>query len=245
MIQLAVETDFVREITTESELRICALECAYGLDAPFIQFFADGEGSIASIMDGFCTVYCPSEPSEEWITFLRMLPDVRTIHSDANTIVILAKRYDLTPKSGSVMRLGKVLSVSTLRRSKPEDISLREVYPLLSSAFDELPPFDGWYVDTSHRVRHGCCHIASVKKDGQLISIAMTVAETKVAALIGGVTTLPHYRGQGAASRCINDLIATLPQNTILIAPNNESAERLYKKLGFVPWGTWAEITLP
>lgn len=245
MIRLANEQDFVREISSESELRICALKKAYGLDVPFIQFFADGEGSIASIMDGFCALYCHTDPNEEWITFLQMHSDIRTIHSDADTIAALAKNYGVEAKNGVVLRFDNVLSKCTLHYVETQNISLRKLYAFLTAVFDDLPSFDAWYVDASHRVRHGCCHITSVNDDGRMISTAMTVAETDTVALIGGVATLPAYRMQGAASRCIKDLIAALPQETVLIAPSDEYAARLYHKLGFVPWGTWAELTLP
>lgn len=245
MIRLADEADFARIITSESELRICALKQAYGLNVPFIRFFADDEGSLASIMDGVCTVHCRKETNDEWCAFLRMYPDIRIIHSEVRLIAVLAEEYRLSYTKGDVLRLDDMSSRSPLHAKGRCDISLREVYALLSTVFEDMPPFEGWYVDASHRVRHGFCHLTAVMAGKQMISSAMTVAETNDVALIGGVATLPDYRGRGAASKCVTELIKSLVQRTILIAPRNEGAARLYKKLGFVPWGTWAELTLP
>ncbi len=245
MIRLANERDFDRESKSESELRICALARAYGICVPFIQFFADEEGSLASIMDGVCTFYCVSLPNDEWCAFLQMHSDIKMIHTDGKIGTVLAEKWQCSLRNGPVMRLDKVSSDTTLQIFRENDASLREVYRLLSAVFDELPPFEGWYVDTSHRVRHGCCHIAAEGDDGRLVSVAMTVAEIEDIALIGGVATLPCHRGQGAASRCIRRLIDTLTQRSILIAPSDENSAMLYSKLGFVPWGTWAELTLP
>lgn len=245
MIRLANERDFDREIKSESELRICALVRAYGLNVPFIRFFADDEGALTSIMDGICTFYCASLPNDEWSAFLQMHSGIKIIRTDAKTASYLAGEWHVSFVSGSVMRYDNVSSKRPLQESEDNGASLREIYGLLSAVFDSFPSFEGWYVDASHRVRHGCCHIAAEKDDGRLSSVAMTVAETEDMALIGGVATLPDDRGRGAASRCIRRLIGLLTQSNILIAPSDEYSARLYSKLGFVPWGTWAELILP
>ncbi len=244
MIRLANERDFSREITSESELRICALARAYGCCVPFIRFFSDDEGCLASIMDGVCTFYCASLPNDEWCAFLQMYSDIKIIHTDGNIGAFLAGKWQCSFENGSVMRLNEVSSDTALQSFQNGDASLREIYKVLSAAFDGFPSFDGWYVDTSHRVRHGFCHIASERNDGELTSVAMTVAETEDVALIGGVATLLSHRGRGNASRCIRRLIGSLTQSHILITPSDEYSARLYEKLGFVPWGTWAELIL-
>ncbi len=245
MIRLANERDFDREITSESELRISALMRAYGLRVPFIQFFADDDGALASIMDGVCTFYCASLPNDEWCAFLQMHSGIKILHTDAKIASYLAEKWYVSFQSGIVMRYNCVLSNVPLQENGTADESLREIYGLLSAVFDSFSAFDGWYVDASHRVRHGFCHIAAERDDGRLISVAMTVAEIEDIALIGGVATLPNHRGQGAASRCIRRLMGTLTQGNILIAPSDDYSAKLYSKLGFVPWGTWAELTLP
>lgn len=245
MIRLANEMDFTRELASESALRICALKRAYGLDVPFIRFFADEEGSIAAVMDGFCVAHFAAQVTEEWCIFFRMNPDIHTIHSDEPAITFIANKFQLPYECGLIWRLENASSENTLQETKAQDVPLRDLYRLLSDVFDDMTPFDGWYVDVSHRVRHGCCHIAIASEDTRMVSAAMTVAETETAALIGGVATLPDYRRRGAASRCIRDLIAALPQKELFIAPSDDDAARLYKTFGFVPWGTWAELSLP
>ncbi len=244
MIRLANERDFDREITSESELRIGALMRAYGLCVPFIQFFADEEGALASIMDGICTFYCASLPNDEWCAFLQMHSDIKILHTDAKIASYLAEQWHISFESGSVMRYNQASSDIPLQKDGAGGEPLREIFGLLSAVFDDFPSFDGWYVDTSHRVRHGFCHIAAERDDGRMVSVAMTVAEVEDMALIGGVATLLSHRGQGAASRCIRRLIESLKQSDILIAPSDDYSAKLYSKLGFVPWGTWAELTL-
>ncbi len=244
MIRLANENDFNRTISSESSLRIHALKSAYGLSVPFIQYYSDGEGTIASIMDGVCTLSTDTLLSDEWVLFLQMRPDIQKIHTEKHTADQLVKPYGTTYKNGMVMRLQKVSSSTTLHDSILLNPSLRDVYALQNTVFDEFSPFDGWYVDVSHRVRHGVCHIAAKTCEQKLVSVAMTVAETNDFALIGGVATLTDYRSKGFASECIQSLLGTLSQKTILISPKDERSANLYRYLGFVPWGTWAEISL-
>ncbi len=245
MIRLADERAFDRAIKSESELRICALARAYGTQVPFIRFFADDEGSLASIMDGVCTFYCASLPNDEWCAFLQMRSDITILHTDVEVALYLAEEWHISYEKGSVMRYNHASSNVPLQENDSAGESLREIYGLLSTAFDGYTPFDGWYVDASHRVRHGFCHIATERDENRLISVAMTVAEGEDTALIGAVATLPSYRGKGAASRCIRQLIGSLTQSNILIAPSDDYSAKLYSKLGFVPWGTWAELILP
>lgn len=245
MIRRATQQDFVRKIVSESELRVCALNQAYGPDASFIQFFADDRGSIAALMDGFLSFYCIGELTDEWCTFLLMHSDVRVIHTDAVTATAFAQKTGFPLTQGSVYKLEQLSSGTPLQFSYADLVPYRAIYTLLSAVFDHVSPFEPWYVDMSHRIRHGCCHIATEYADDRLISMAMTVAETDEIALIGGVATAQEYRGKGAASRCIARLISNLSQRTIFIAPDNDRAARLYKTLGFTPCGTWAEVSLP
>ncbi|MBQ4612941.1 MAG: GNAT family N-acetyltransferase [Clostridia bacterium] len=243
MIRQANEQDFAQPIMSESAVRIHALKIAYGQDAPFVRFYADGEGALASIMDGFCVFHCTKTPNEEWLSFLHMHADVRIIHTDGALSDLLSVRLRAKEvKLGEVLGIENVSSETSLHTQTP---SIAALHAFLKDNFDKFSPFEQWYVDVSHRVRHGCCHIAAIQREGTIVSSAMSVAETPLIALIGGVATAASHRGKGLASKCIFELLAMLPQARILINPVDEYASRLYKKLGFKPYGTWTELVLP
>ena len=244
MIRRATECDFSSDISNESLLRIFALKRAYGLDVPFIQYFADENGSLAAIMDGFCVFHCAHECCDEWRVFFAMHSDIAVLHAEESIVRALSLNSQRNVTSGEILRLSQMSSYSPLHKSSQETPPFREIYAVLSDTFDNIPRFDSWYVDASHRVRHGCCHIVGEYVDKTLAAVAMTVAETEDVALIGGVATLPDYRGRGLATSCITQLISQLSQKTLFIAPSSDDSARLYKKLGFVPFGTWAEVTL-
>ena len=123
---------------------------------------------------------------------------------------------------------------------------LLDIYPFLSHIFEAFPPFNAWYADVSHRRRRGLCRSAGVAADGQIVSSAMTVAETADAAIIGAVATHPEHRNRGYASACVTALAAELREEgkRVFIAPKNENARRLYARIGFEVCGEWGEIEL-
>ena len=57
MIRTAVESDFAVLPRDECAIRIHSLKKAYGLDVPFIRYYADDCGNLLSVMDGAGVLY--------------------------------------------------------------------------------------------------------------------------------------------------------------------------------------------
>ncbi|MDP3130147.1 MAG: GNAT family N-acetyltransferase [Bacillota bacterium] len=85
-----------------------------------------------------------------------------------------------------------------------------------------------------------------IEADGVVIANANTIAVSRKAAMIGGVFTLPAYRGKGLAT----SVVAMLCQNLLErdIAPvlffENPKAATIYHKLGFVDFAEWIIVCL-
>ena len=241
MIRLAKPTDFRQPVNNETLLRIHALQRAYGSDVPFIQFYSDGEGSLLAIMDGV-GFFAPADiVTEEWTCFLAAHPSIQTIHCPLKAASAVATD-NWSVRTGVVMRYGGN-DIATPPEGVCRSPYLPSVYALLSECFDGIQPFDGWYVDVSHRVRHGCCRIACICDGENIVSAAMTVAETEDAAILGQVATAPTHRRRGFAAKCVNDLLARCKDKLLYILPVDERAQKLYTALGFVPYDFWAELT--
>ncbi len=240
MIRLAVEEDFLSTDFSESLLRIHALKRIYSLNVSFLRFYADGEGSLLSLMDGNAVFYACQPVSEEWLHFIDMQPEIRTVHTDVNT------GQQLCRFGGWSERTGPVLEFTCDILSPVEEVCespyLPAVYALLAENFESLPSFDAWYVDFSHRVRHGHCHIAAVMEGERVVSVATTVAETENCAILGQVATDAACRRRGYASRCLISLINRLQGKRLYILPINITAQATYENLGFSPCGLWAEL---
>lgn len=239
MIRRATAAEIPTSATDESLIRICALKKAYEGDVPFIQYFTDDLSGYLSIMDGVGILYS-RELSDEWSVFLRMNSDVRVLHCPGNIGRLLALESGWQGREGVVMQYtGSPSDSAPAICTEPH---LPDVYNLLYEHFPGIAPLEYWYPDASHRIRHGQSHIGCIVKDKQVVSTAMTVAETDTEAIIGQVATATEFRRQGMAESCIKSVISQCKGKTLYILPLHEDAARLYRKLGFSDCGTWTEL---
>lgn len=207
---------------------------AYGIGKRFAPFYTDEAGTLLSLLDGNAVLVGEATDTAEWADFLSHA-EIATLRAERAVAEKLAK------KSKRPFSVQRVMQLQQFTGTLPSAISVpspREMYLVLSAVFSEnLPAFDNWYVDISHRLRHGLCHVAGIQRDEMLVTVAMTVAETTKGAVLGSVATLPAYRKQGFSGACIGHLVSNLrkenPDAAIYIIPKTDYAESLYRKLGF------------
>ncbi len=244
MIQTATPESFDKYLPgSEAGGRILSLAQTYGVDQPFLRFWRGEYGSAISLMDGHAVMEVRQEERDELFIFLTMQPEIRSVRTDEDSARLLAA---LWPRSR--LTAGLIMTPQTpLSPSGGAVIvtSPRDLYPVLQAGFGEgLPPFDVWYADVSHRMRHGACRAAVVREGETLVSCAMTVAEWTDGAVMGAVATRPECRGKGYASACVTALADVLAKEgrQIYLCPKNEGAQRLYQQLGFTGCGRWGEL---
>jgi predicted GNAT family acetyltransferase len=79
-----------------------------------------------------------------------------------------------------------------------------------------------------------------IRKDGKIISKAKIIGLSKHYFQIGGVGTLPEYRGQGLAKQVVSTLCKTYlaqgKSGILFTGDENESAIKVYTTLGFKPF---------
>ena len=239
MIRQAIESDFPIAVGDECAIRIDSLMRAYGANAPFVRFYTDDCGGMMSLMDGTAVLYC-CENAEEWSVFITMNPEILHVHCSASIGRLLASLGGWQGREGVVLKYGGDVNVAA--ENVCENPYLPNVHTLLCTCFDEMAPLNAWYPDVSHRLRHDCGKIAVVLDGENVVSTAMTVAETAPAALLGQIATHSDYRGRGYARTCINSLISRCKGKSLYILPMTEYARALYEKMGFYPDGDWAEL---
>lgn len=236
----------------ETSLRIAGQWEAYGGDCSFLNFWEADGGSRLSCMDNIAFLALASEADRiEALHFLSMLPEAHTVRTDSDSARHLAELYNqkgapVKLETGAVMRLESMQGPAHSPGNTTVVASPREIYPLLAACFNgSMAAFDSWYVDVSHRLRHGGCHIAAVREKDEIVATAMTVAECKTAALLGAVATRPDRRGRGLASACVCSLAGSMQRagKTVWICPKNAQAQRLYEHLGFHVCGEWGTVT--
>ena len=240
MIRQAKDADFPQIANNEVLVRICGLRAAYGTDAPFIRYYTDDSHSLLAIMDGV-GLFHSERLAEEWGMFLAMNPDIGRVHCDYTIGKELINSGVWQGRVGETMLLTLSAPISV-----DKDVCttpyLPDVYELLKNHFPDISPFNSWYPDVSHRIRHGNSHIAAVLNGDSVVSTAMAVAEADNAAILGQVATHPDFRRRGLAEKCIKSTVAQCKVKSLYILPIDERARNLYEKLGFKVVGAWAEL---
>lgn len=225
---------------SEALLRIVAQAQVYGDTWQALRFWRGDGGSVLSLADGVATLH-GGEDAEDALLFLHMSPDVHTVRTDAETAARLAAMWGTDATVGEVMAAPcEIMPLGTA--TEPP---LSTLYPLLKAVFDkDMPPFDVWYADVHHRYRRDRFRAVAVMEGRQALSCALVSAQTDSATLLGGVATLPKARGHGYASACVTALTHAeqAAGRAVYISPKNAGAAALYRRLGFVPCGTWGIV---
>ncbi len=193
-------------------------------DTTIARFYQTQNGGCIAILDTQAIACIPTEDAEEVAAFFELQPEIRTVYTTVPACFI-----------GKVKRFTAMIAPSVTQAERLETVNLQTLYTFLQPFFEDLPPFEAWYLDVSYRTRHNLCRHATITENGLIASSAMTVAEWQGGALLGGVATAPDQRRRGYAGRCVLSLTAALQAmgKTVWICPYNPSAQRLYESLGF------------
>lgn len=226
----------------DAAIHIKAQVKAYGFEQSFLNVYQMDDICVFSVMDGVLTVYPLSNRDySELIMFIQMTPSIQTIRTDCQTADKISSSFC------GEKRICELLEYhSEFHSQSVEDkITPKDAYKLLKRVFSSnMPSFDNWYVDVSHKIRHFCCNLVGIREENELVATAMTVAETDDEWVIGAVATDKDYRNRGYASRLVLSLcsIGKRQGKRVFISPKNENAHNLYKKIGFSEFDTYCII---
>lgn len=112
---------------------------------------------------------------------------------------------------------------------------IEKIYKILYSEENEtIKPteFEGFYVDLSHRIRHGTA--AALNLENSAVCIASHI--TNKHAVISGVFTLKNEREKGKGSKALDALVKALGERDIFVAAEDKVSP-FYLKNGFTPCG--------
>ena len=196
--------------------------------------------AIISQYGGIVSIYCREQwCSDEIEGFLRM---TGCSFAECNSPVLCSSA------SGVIMRLRKKPEITDERfiynMTQPD---YRSIYKLLSSCSGEgfeVPSFEDYLVEFSHRFRHGTARFCCVEKDGKILSFAMTGAMSKNCTLIGSVCTEENSRRSHIGSACLSKLISSLDSREIFIIRAKKETEAFYKSLGFENDGNYYSFNM-
>ena len=143
-----------------------------------------------------------------------------------------------------------VLREAPSGNGKTESINaenLRDIYSCFqyNLAPEDRDPFGDWYVELSHRLRHDFCHIRAIRREGKIVSLALTAAESDTQAVLGSVRTLPDWQRQGFANSTVRALSRELiaAGKTCYLCAIDEIFP-IYQKIGYQKYTIWWELTI-
>lgn len=154
-------------------------------------------------------------------------------------------------RKGETMKCDSVKSNSysdyTVKKITSDMRNLKKVYALLISENDEsgdLPDFEGYFLDISHRIRHATAQIYGILNDNdELLSTATLLAMTDTDIVIGCVATRNDSRKKGLATSIIGFILNNQIAKGKTIWLHREKEIQIYEKLGFEVTGEWREYT--
>lgn len=164
--------------------------------------------------------------------------------------IICSGEYELE-LSGHKSVTGSVLVKSTSFENIGDNFNIvkpdiKSAYDLIISCADEnftAPAFDDFYVDVNHKLRHSAMRMYGIEKNGALVSVAMTIAESTNSAVLGAVACSSEYRKQGYGSAIVKYITNRLitENKSVFLHRGKDANVSFYNNLGFSECGTWRE----
>lgn len=213
--------------------KIAGVIGAYGFDKGFACFWMDTRSKVIfcyaddlMIISG--TVLEPEETRE----FLRVIGPKSVMCAVKNAEILGLTVTD----SGDVLK--KSLEEGTGKGADPYAANIREIYGLLEEVgmVEEFEPF---YLDISHKLRHGAAMAFTEHRGGELAGCAVVSAISQSAAILSALAVLPKYRKQGIGSALVGRTEAAFPGKTLYVFRDKEENREFYKRLGYGKTDTW------
>ena len=222
-------------IQTVYSCRIMCLADSYGLGFDFVQFWLqyDENGNTVSALSkayGAVTVQTTEKSNIRELTEFLEIIGFSSLLSDKP---LLKNRIADT---GIIMSLEKPQKIYNHDVEIIVNPDLNSVYKLLDNNRSEkfnVPDYEDFILDMSHKTRHNTAICTAVKIGENIVSTAMTVAQSENTALIGAVVTDFEFRRRGLGALCVNSLIELLGKRRIFIMRDKNENELFYKSLGF------------
>ena len=125
----------------------------------------------------------------------------------------------------------------------PMPISIRDIYALLEKTgmVDEFEPF---YLDLSHKLRHGEALALTVEGVEGVAACAVVSSISKTGAILSALAVEEDCRRQGLGSGLVREMESYFPGKNLYVFREKNKHREFYKKLGYVKIDTWVYAKL-
>lgn len=217
-------------------VRILALAESYGCHYNFARFYVQRTESghitaILSYLDRDCTLSLTEQADlDELVTFFAAM--------GFGTLLCTAEfSLDRPYSEGPVMQ-------SVRRYDVQSGMAVFDSYPKLMDLYNFIDydnqDFESWYVDLSHRIRHGGAKALTLKLDGVILASGILSSVTDKGAVLTAVRTQPEFRRMGYGSMLVRRLVAD-SKGTVYLMREQGRNESFYLQNGFINQGLWRQ----
>lgn len=254
MIVSSVEAvDFVGTLSSVANndpfaCRIISLYNSYNFELAFVDYWLvnddetnDCRGAIARNGTNFIIYLADESSVDEVSAFIRVAGATSVLCDDRFELDL----YEGVSISGYVLERRQEIDLDeeNIEFAEPD---IKAAYDLLVKCADDNftpPAFEDFYVDVNHKLRHGAIRIAAINAGNNLAAVAMTVAESDNASVLGAVACDPIYRKHGYGSAVVIHLTNTLIDEgkTVYLHRAENANANFYANLGFSEIGRWKE----
>lgn len=210
--------------------KIRALMLAYGTEYEFCRFYCSDDFFISELGGEFVVSEIGCNPNYDELSEFFGFCGFSKIFCSECVGERLSEHIGCKREIVNLMRFAGQGDICETEHNPP----LSEVYEILKSAFDI--EFESWYVDMSHRIRHG---ITFVRRLGD--SVLTIQHNLNGEALLSQVATAPQGRNKGNATRLIRTVCAELFPSAVFVLCSDELAE-FYQKIGFSYNGRYLQL---
>lgn len=239
-------------------VRIASLLTAYGPSRPFFDVWAqEGLSTILVRLDNVFFICLQKDASleesafEELSCFIAFNPHFQILAGEETAVKRVGEFIkapyklqtrnfmQLTTEHLPLLMSKAVTEGETVIENRPD---LKKLFDVVTACHGASLSFAPWYVDMSHRIRHGCAR-AYLLTSGKPACACLVSAESEHAGLISSVTTMPVFRHRGFAraviARACSDLLR-LGKTPVLEC--TDELRGYYESLGFERYAGTAEL---
>lgn len=200
--------------------KIRALWLAYGGNWDFCRFFRQEVGFMSALDGSFVICESPDMDFEETAEFLTVC-GFSDIFCSKHCGEMLSRHMEADFHKVNLMTYIGPRASGNL----PESVQPSEIWNIIEKRFS--PAFEPWYLDMSHRVRHG---VSRCYSDGKAALVVQH--EINGEALISQVCVLPELEGRGYASALLRNVCKNLSTEVQIICDDELCG--FYEKNDFI-----------
>lgn len=210
--------------------KIRAMLLAYGTKLEFCRFYRQDNCYLAKL-DGSLVLYTDDTADYAELAAFLSMSGFSEIFCSTRAAEDLCQQASFKRHDINLMVFRGQPKKADVDYSPP----LSDVFDLLKTSFDI--EFEPWYLDMSHRIRHGVTRCAVL--DGACLCVQH---DLNGEALLSQISTPPQLRRQGRAARLIKAVCGELAPSEVFVLCE-DGLVQFYKHIGFEPCGINSVLT--